>query len=264
MKIIRNEEEFELTAEELNDAYHEQELRYICEDVREAIRQKGYALQKITEEDILQAAKKMIQLRDKSSSFFDPFWSLIEAGIEQSDIPLVHSDLYTFAEHIGFGSRIRDIYTGEVYCTVEDEFSRDTDGTECVAEKDYKQYLNLKSKEEIGALSEEEKKRLSAMVTYADAASFETADTVRFITPEYKTLFCVRNLGRVIVNGSEKRVVYLDPTHFTFTEGAGAFGCFHICQFAELVEKARWTVEPVEEDLAEDHRDRQNGSQFNI
>ena len=37
-----------------------------------------------------------------------------------------------------------------------------------------------------------------------------------------------------------------------------------MARLPELVEKARWTVEPVEEDLAEDHRDRQNGSQFNI
>lgn len=258
MKIIRNGAEFELTEEELYDAYHEQELRYICDDVREAIRRKGYALQKLTEEDILQAAKRMILLRDDSDSFFDDFWSLIESGIDQAGIPLVRSDLYTYAEHIGFGSRVRDIDSGEVYRIVEDEFTREPYGTECVAEKDYKQYLNLKAKEEIGTLSEEEKNRLSDMVTYADAASFETADTIRFITSKYETLFRIRNLGRIIVNGTEQRVVYLDDTHFTFTEGSGAFGCFHICHFAELVEKNGWTVEPVEEDLVEDDRDRKN------
>ncbi len=252
MKIIRNGAEFELTPEELCYAYHEQEYTYICDDVREAIRRKGYALQKLTEADIMKATQTMIHLRAKSDQFFEVFWSLIEAGIEQSDILLVRSDLYTYAEHIGFGSRVRDIYTGEVYRTVEDEFTRDPDGTECVAEKDYKQYLNLKSKEEIGALTEEEKKQLSTMVTYADAGSFETADTIRFITPKYETLFRIRNLGRILVNGTEKRVVYLDDTHFTFTEGSGAFGCFHICQFAELVEKNGWTVEPIEEDLVEE------------
>ena len=70
MKIIRNGQEFELTPEEMRQAYHEMKERYTIEDIRSRYNMPN---NKITE--ALMLFEKMIGYND---SFWDLYWSTIE------------------------------------------------------------------------------------------------------------------------------------------------------------------------------------------
>lgn len=79
-------------------------------------------------------------------------------------------------------------------------------------------------------------------------SDIKPANFVRFITPEYKDKFKVRDLSLVVVDGKARRVVYLDEAHFTFMDGDGMNlygGCYHICQYAELCKQNNIEVKPV-------------------
>lgn len=63
----------------------------------------------------------------------------------------------------------------------------------------------------------------------------EPIDKVRFITPNYKLLFEVKNLEKVRLKNGELRIVqYLDDYHFAFLDEEGEFkNSYHIAQYAE-------------------------------
>ena len=67
---------------------------------------------------------------------------------------------------------------------------------------------------------------------------------IRFIDPDYKPLFLLPDGGNIIITypDGEQRVVeckFLDECHMAVESE-----CYHICQFAELMQKAGATVEP--------------------
>ena len=70
MKIIRNGQEFELTPEEMRQAYHEMKEGYTIEDIRSRYNMPN---NKITEP--LMLFEGMI---DSNDSFWDSYWSTIE------------------------------------------------------------------------------------------------------------------------------------------------------------------------------------------
>ena len=70
MKIIRNGQEFELTPEEMRQAYHEMKEGYTIEDIRSRYNMPN---NKITE--ALMLFEGMIGYND---SFWDLYWSTIE------------------------------------------------------------------------------------------------------------------------------------------------------------------------------------------
>ena len=70
MKIIRNGQEFELTLEEMRQAYHEMKEGYTIEDIRSRYNMPN---NKITE--ALMLFEGMI---DSNDSFWDLYWSTIE------------------------------------------------------------------------------------------------------------------------------------------------------------------------------------------
>ena len=75
MKIIRNGQEFELTLEEMRQAYHEMKEGYTIEDIRSRYNMPN---NKITEAFML--FEGMI---DSNDSFWDSYWSMIEYVAEK-------------------------------------------------------------------------------------------------------------------------------------------------------------------------------------
>ncbi len=69
---------------------------------------------------------------------------------------------------------------------------------------------------------------------------------IRFIDSHYKELFSIRDGGSIKITGygdtiSIKKCQFLDECH---TEVGGT--CYHICQFAEIMEKNDYKYEPAE------------------
>lgn len=81
-----------------------------------------------------------------------------------------------------------------------------------------------------------------SLITEVKCDDVSTADKVRFITPNYETLFEVKNLGKVLLNGKVRQVFFIDECHFGFVENGNIY---HICEFAELAEKHNAKVEPL-------------------
>jgi len=72
----------------------------------------------------------------------------------------------------------------------------------------------------------------------------ESDKQIRFITPQYKTLFTIPDGGSIVISylDGEERVTeckFLDECH-TAVDGE----CYHICQFAEILQKVGATYEP--------------------
>ena len=71
-----------------------------------------------------------------------------------------------------------------------------------------------------------------------------TENMIRFITPQYKTLFWIEDGGMVKVTAPDREFEavcrYLDPYHVSIN---GI--CFHICQYAEKIAGIGGTVFPV-------------------
>ena len=67
---------------------------------------------------------------------------------------------------------------------------------------------------------------------------------IRFITPQYKTLFYIKDGGLIKVTGKDGRVFiqkckYLDEYHVRI-----GYETYHICQYAELCERFGYVVVP--------------------
>lgn len=256
MKITRNGVTFELTEQELTDAYAEKELYYMSEDVKHVLEEEGIETEELSEDDVENAAQLAIRYRDNSDNYSDAFWAAVKEAIKDSNLDAletreekVNKMVKSFIRYIRFGHRVRSLYTGEEYKLVED--LKDEGETKAVKPEDYGRYIRLSAKGN-GNLSEDEKIELERMIIPIRYTGIEPADIVRFIDSQYNELFRVKNLGRILLNGKEKRVAYIDDYHFTFTDDAGPYSCFHICQFAELVEKNGMQLEPVKKDVVEE------------
>jgi hypothetical protein len=69
---------------------------------------------------------------------------------------------------------------------------------------------------------------------------------IRFIDPHYKELFRVPDGGKIVVTAAwgekmERACRYIDDTHVEIGKEL-----YHICQFAEIMEKNGATYEPLE------------------
>ena len=256
MKITRNGINFELTEQELTDAYAEKELYYMSEDVKHVLEEEGIETEELSEDDVENAAQLAIRYRDNSDNYGEAIWTAVKQAIKDSKLDTletreekINKIVKHFYRHLRFGHRVRSLYTGEEYKLVED--LNDEGETKAVKPDDYDRYIRLSAKGN-GNLSEDEKTELERMIVPIRYTGIEPADMVRFIDSQYNELFRVKNLGRILLDGKEKRVAYIDDYHFTFTDGAGPYGCFHICQFAELVEKNGMQLEPVKKDVVEE------------
>ena len=75
MKIIRNGQEIELTAEEMRQAYYEMKDEYTIEDIR-----SRYDMQDDKIDEALTIFERIIGNND---SFWDSYWSMIEYVAEK-------------------------------------------------------------------------------------------------------------------------------------------------------------------------------------
>lgn len=148
-----------------------------------------------------------------------------------------------FAKFMKYGKRVR--CNGEIFFLVANAGS-DSNKVKAIAEENKRRYEMLRawSRNHVG-VTPEQKAEMLGYEKELSIATIEPDNMVRFITPEYKTKFEVRDLSEIRFNDKVKTVVYIDEYHFTFTDGAGFFGCYHICQFAELCEQNVWSVEPI-------------------
>ena len=83
MKIIRNEQEFELTAEEMRQAYYAMKDEYTIEDIR-----SRYNLPDDKIDEALMIFERVIGSND---NFWDSYWSMInfiaeEIGLEEKEV----------------------------------------------------------------------------------------------------------------------------------------------------------------------------------
>lgn len=82
MKIIRNGQEFELTAEEMWQAYYEKKDEYTIEDIR--------SLYNMPDDKIDEALMTFERTIDSNDNFWDSYWSMInfvaeDMGLEERE-----------------------------------------------------------------------------------------------------------------------------------------------------------------------------------
>lgn len=82
MKIIRNGQEFELTWEEMRQAYNEVKDEYTIEDIRNRYN--------VPDDKIDEALTIFERVIDNNDSFWDSYWSMIEyvakkLGLEEKE-----------------------------------------------------------------------------------------------------------------------------------------------------------------------------------
>ena len=75
MKIIRNEQEIELTPEEMRQAYYEMKDAYTIEDIRN--------LYDMPDDKIDEALTIFERIIGNNDSFWDSYWSMIEYVAEK-------------------------------------------------------------------------------------------------------------------------------------------------------------------------------------
>lgn len=75
MKIIRNGQEFELTPEEMRQAYYEMKAEYTIEDIR--------SIYNLSEDNTDEALTIFERVIDNNDSFWDSYWSMIDYVAEK-------------------------------------------------------------------------------------------------------------------------------------------------------------------------------------
>ena len=75
MKVIRNGQEFELTTEEMRQAYYEMKDEYTIEDIR--------SIYNLSEDKIDEALTIFERVIDGDDNFWDSYWSMIEYVAEE-------------------------------------------------------------------------------------------------------------------------------------------------------------------------------------
>lgn len=160
-----------------------------------------------------------------------------------------------FSKYMKWGKTVESSWTGETFKLVED-MKTDKPTVLTVKMSNWSRYDMLKAwlrnwehdnnfRERFTGNIEECRQEKTSYEEELKVSDITPSNLVRFITPNYETLFSVKDLSKVKVNGKIERVVYLDETHFTFAEGKSFYGCFHICQFAEICQQNGTKVEPV-------------------
>ena len=84
MNIIRKGQEFELTPEEMRQAYYEMKDEYIIEDIR-----SRYNLSDDKIDEVLTIFERVI---DNNDSFWDSYWSMIEYVAEKMGLEEVEEE----------------------------------------------------------------------------------------------------------------------------------------------------------------------------
>lgn len=79
MKIIRNGNEYELTWQEMREAYDIMHREYLKEDIESRAEEMEVDL---TEEDIMRIAAKANKALENNDSYWDSYWMSIEYAIE--------------------------------------------------------------------------------------------------------------------------------------------------------------------------------------
>lgn len=79
MKIIRNGTEYELTWQEMREAYDIMRREYLKEDIESRAEEMEVDL---TEEDIMRIAAKANKTLENNDSYWDSYWMSIEYAIE--------------------------------------------------------------------------------------------------------------------------------------------------------------------------------------
>lgn len=80
-----------------------------------------------------------------------------------------------------------------------------------------------------------------------DEATANEPKEIRFITPDYKTMFTIPDGGHVLISHRDGRITeheckFLDPYHFLLDHST-----YHICQFAEVMQNSKSHVSPFPE-----------------
>ena len=75
MKIIRNRQEFELTSEEMRQAYYEMKDKYTIEDIRSRYN--------VPDEKIDETLTIFERVIDSDDDFWDSYWLMIEYVAEE-------------------------------------------------------------------------------------------------------------------------------------------------------------------------------------
>lgn len=151
-----------------------------------------------------------------------------------------------YKKAVRFGHEFKDT-DGNEYIVIEYP-EREYDFLKCVKSENYERWHLLRAWRNNGVHKDTPEWESDD----AERASYELAmfaddlipiDKIRFITPYYKDRFTVISGGKILFNGKEKRVVYIDATHFYLV--GKCWDSYHICQFAEICERNNITVEPV-------------------
>ena len=90
---------------------------------------------------------------------------------------------------------------------------------------------------------------------YLDRHLANAEQGIRFITPEYRELFRIPDGDSIRIRTSDGKVLdrtcrYIDETHMEVEYGTDS-NLFHICQYAELTQRAGSTVIPLRSSLPE-------------
>ncbi|BAL01857.1 hypothetical protein OBV_p-00020 (plasmid) [Oscillibacter valericigenes Sjm18-20] len=163
-----------------------------------------------------------------------------------------------FAKYMRCGKHVLSQVTEQKYSLIED-MNAEKETVRAVSMDNWKRYQLLRAwvqnydhlagfKERFTGDIEECKSEMRGYETELRVDSVSPCDKIRFITSDYKEKFKVTDLSNILINGKVARVAYLDEYHFTFVDTVSTRlygGCFHICQFAEICEKNRVSVEPI-------------------
>ena len=155
------------------------------------------------------------------------------------------------AKYMKYGKQVTYTPDGEEYKIVDIEFGfgnkLNKDSVKCVAISNLNRYELLRAwgNNHVG-LTENQRKEMNGYVVELPFAELEPANTVRFISPNYDTLFEVKDLSLVTVDDKQYRAVYADETHMILGAPDGGYGkgLLHIREFAELSKMNLWHIEP--------------------
>jgi hypothetical protein len=163
-----------------------------------------------------------------------------------------------YAKYMKSGKHVESSWTGDIFVLVQD-MNEDNEFFLAVNMSNWERYKLLTTWERnweqnsIGFRDRfteniedcaEERKIYEEKLKISDVMPY---DKIRFITSGYETLFEVRDLENILVNGKAHKVAYLDETHFTFVgKSINLYaGCLHIRQFAEICERNGHKVEKI-------------------
>ena len=149
-----------------------------------------------------------------------------------------------YAKYMTWGKQVKTITDGNVYKLIEN-MDADKDTVLAINVNNWERYRLLKawSGNQVG-VTDEQRKEMEGYVETLFIDSVVPHNKIRFITPDYKELFEVKDLEDVLINGEPHKVAYIDEAHFTFVGESLALygGCLHICQFAEICERNKHVV----------------------